>query len=147
MTERYADGDASYEDWDSVRRFVHGAFHHTDAHFHATHGIDSATCCSHNDDRLRDIQTAAEYVILANVIRDIFGNPFCPVLLNSSWLTSSVFTLAQQMYETRDFTLVPVLADALQDAGCDNEDVLNHCRATGPHVRGCYVIDLVLQKA
>ena len=42
---------------------------------------------------------------------------------------------------------MPILADALQDAGCDNDDILNHCRDDGPHVRGCWVVDLVLGKA
>jgi hypothetical protein len=51
--------------------------------------------------------------------------------------------LAKQMYDARDFSAMPILADALQDAACDNEDVLNHCRQPGEHVRGCWVIDLL----
>ena len=54
------------------------------------------------------------------------------------------YTPARTMYETRDFSAIPVLADALQDAGCENADILNHCRGPGPHVRGCRVVDLVL---
>jgi hypothetical protein len=50
------------------------------------------------------------------------------------------------MYESRHFSPMPILADALQDAGCDNPDVLDHCRGPGPHVRGCWVVDLVLGK-
>jgi hypothetical protein len=51
------------------------------------------------------------------------------------------------MYQARDFSAMPILADALQDAGCDNDDVLTHCRDTAqPHVRGCWVVDLVLGK-
>jgi hypothetical protein len=50
------------------------------------------------------------------------------------------------MYDSRDFSVMPILADALQDAGCDNEDILSHCRGDGPHVRGCWVVDLVLGK-
>ena len=46
------------------------------------------------------------------------------------------------MYQSRDFAAMPILADALQDAGCDHEDILSHCRGPGPHVRGCWVIDL-----
>jgi hypothetical protein len=82
----------------------------------------------------------------AGFLRDIFGNPFRPVTLNPAWLTSTVLALAQQMYESRDFSPMPILADALQDAGCDNEDILNHCRQTGEHVRGCWVVDLILSK-
>jgi hypothetical protein len=53
--------------------------------------------------------------------------------------------LVQQLYEAREFSAVPILADALQDAGCDNEDVLTHCRDTSlTHVRGCWVVDSVL---
>ena len=51
------------------------------------------------------------------------------------------------MYESRDFAAMPVLADALEEAGCDHADVLAHCRGPGPHVRGCWVVDLVLGKA
>jgi hypothetical protein len=62
------------------------------------------------------------------------------------WRTDTALSLARQMYESRDFSAMPILADALQDAGCDNEDVLSHCRGPGPHVRGCWVCDLVLGK-
>jgi hypothetical protein len=82
----------------------------------------------------------------ANLLRDIFGNPFRPATLDPAWRTPTVVALAGQMYESRDFTAMPILADALQDAGCDNEDVLDHCRGPGPHVRGCWVVDLVLGK-
>ena len=65
-----------------------------------------------------------------------------------AWRTDTALALARQMYESRDFSAMPILADALQDAGCDNDDILNHCRdANGPHVRGCWVVDLVLGKA
>ncbi|WP_246523278.1 hypothetical protein [Gemmata palustris] len=78
--------------------------------------------------------------------RDIFGNPFRPVVFSPSWRTSTVVALASQMYESRDFSAMPILADALQDAGCDSADILDHCRGPGPHVRGCWVVDLVLGK-
>jgi hypothetical protein len=64
----------------------------------------------------------------------------------ASWRTDTALTLARQMYDARDFSAMPILADALQDAGCDSDDVLNHCRRPGPHVRGCWVCDLVLGK-
>jgi hypothetical protein len=67
--------------------------------------------------------------------------------VDPSWLTSTVRSLASQMYESRDFGVMPILADALQDAGCDSAEVLDHCRGPGPHVRGCWVVDLVLGKA
>lgn len=85
---------------------------------------------------------------LCNIIRDIFGNPFRSISFDVSWRTSTTVAIANQMYESRDFSAMPILADALQDAGCENDDVLNHCRAAnGVHVRGCWVVDLVLGKA
>jgi hypothetical protein len=80
------------------------------------------------------------------LVRDIFGNPFRPVAFDPEWRTSSAIALAGQMYESRDFAHMPILADALQDAGCEHADVLAHCRGPGPHVRGCWVVDLVLGK-
>jgi hypothetical protein len=93
----------------------------------------------------RDKQQKLECAAQAALIRDIFGNPFHPVAFSASWRTETVVALARSMYEARDFGAMPILADALQDAGCDNEDVLNHCRDTNQvHVRGCWVVDLVL---
>ncbi|MCE9563964.1 MAG: hypothetical protein K8U57_18130 [Planctomycetes bacterium] len=80
------------------------------------------------------------------LIRCIFGNPFRPVSLNPSWLTSDVVALARGIYDERVFDRMPILADALQDAGCDNPDVLNHSRGDSVHARGCWVVDLVLEK-
>jgi hypothetical protein len=82
----------------------------------------------------------------AGLVRDLFGNPFRPVSLDPSWRTSNVVALAGGIYADRAFDRLPILADALQDAGCDNSDILNHCRGPGPHVRGCWVVDLVLGK-
>jgi hypothetical protein len=89
---------------------------------------------------------AAERAALCRHVREVLDNPFRAVVLIPSWLTSTVVALARQMYESRDFSLMPILADALQDAGCDRADVLDHCRSPGPHVRGCWVVDLVLGK-
>jgi hypothetical protein len=80
------------------------------------------------------------------LLRDIFGNPFQSLSLDHSWLTSTVKKLAETIYLERTFTDVPFLADALQDAGCDNEDILDHFRQPGEHVRGCWALDLVLEK-
>jgi hypothetical protein len=78
-------------------------------------------------------------------LREIFGNPFRPVECAPSWLTLDVVALAQGIYADRAFDRMPILADALQDAGCMNEDVLSHCRdAALTHARGCWVVDLLL---
>jgi hypothetical protein len=83
--------------------------------------------------------------IQCNLVREIFGNPFRPVSFNPAWRTDTALSLAHQMYESRDFGAMPILADAIQDAGCDSDDILNHCRdASLTHVRGCWVVDLVL---
>ncbi len=91
------------------------------------------------------------------LLREVFGNPFAVRrkrkkdprrgwMFDPAWRTDTAVALTKQMYESRDFGAMPILADALQDAGCDNEDVLGHCRESGEHVRGCWVIDLVLEK-
>ena len=85
--------------------------------------------------------------IQASLVRCIFGNPFQPVAVDPNWLTSTVVALARGIYADRAFDRLSILADALQDAGCDNDDILTHCRGEGPHARGCWVVDLVLGKA
>ncbi|MCE9561997.1 MAG: hypothetical protein K8U57_08075 [Planctomycetes bacterium] len=78
------------------------------------------------------------------MLRDVVGNPFRPVVLDTAWLTSTVGSLAKDIYADRAFDRLPILADALQDAGCESGDVLGHLRGDGPHCRGCWVIDLLL---
>ena len=89
---------------------------------------------------------AAERQTQRDLFRDVFGNPFRPATFDDAWRTSTAVALAKGMYESRDFGAMPILADALQDAGCNNDDMLDHCRGDGPHVRGCWVVDLVLGK-
>ncbi len=81
-----------------------------------------------------------------HLVREIFGNPFRPVAFDPMWRTDTAVSLAKQMYEAREFSAMPILADALQDAGCDNDDILEHCRSEGTHVRGCWVVDAVMGK-
>jgi hypothetical protein len=88
----------------------------------------------------------AEAVVQAVLLRDIFSHSDRPTLLLPARLTSTVVSLAEGIYAERAFDRLPILADALQDAGCDNADVLDHCRGAGPHARGCWVVDLVLGK-
>ena len=82
----------------------------------------------------------------ADVLRCIFGNPFRRVTVKRAWLTSTAVSLAHAIYDDRAFDRLPILADALEDAGCDNADILNHCRQPGDHVRGCWALDLILAK-
>jgi hypothetical protein len=84
----------------------------------------------------------------ARLLHEHFGNPFRPVCFDPAWRTDTALTLARQMYESREFSAAPILADALQDAGCDADDLLNHLRDPhAAHVRGCWALDLVLGKA
>jgi hypothetical protein len=83
----------------------------------------------------------------AVVLREIAGDPFALVNFDPNWRTWTAVKLARLMHGIREFSAMPILADALQDAGCDNEDILSHCRDTGAtHTRGCWVVDLVLGK-
>ena len=66
--------------------------------------------------------------------------------MHPSWRTSTALAIAQGIYDDRAFDRLPILADALQDAGCENDDILNHLRCDGPHVKGCWALDLVLGK-
>ncbi|MCE9568126.1 MAG: hypothetical protein K8U57_39490 [Planctomycetes bacterium] len=78
-------------------------------------------------------------------MHDVFGNPFRPVTFSPEWRTSTAVAIASGMYESRDFSAMPILADALQDAGCDDPDILAHCRDEKQvHVRGCWLVALVL---
>ena len=86
-------------------------------------------------------------VAAAALFRDVFGNPFRSVAFDPAWRSATAVGVARSMYEARDFAAMPVLADALEEAGCANGDVLAHCRGEGPHVRGCWVVDLILGKA
>jgi hypothetical protein len=97
-----------------------------------------------------ELQQKAEMDRQCDLLRDIFGNPFRPVSIDPAWQTPTVTALAQAAYDHRSLpagTLEParlaVLADALEEAGCDNADVLSHLRQSGEHVRGCWVVDLL----
>ena len=152
VAEKYADGEAPPQELKMVRRaaYTQWRFPNPMAAWHAA------------DARARDgACAAAESVaprhgagrdecgmrLQCDFLRCIFGNPFRPVTFSPDWRTSTAVTLARQMYDARDFSAMPILADALQDAGCDNDESLAHCRdPKGVHVRGCWVCDLALGK-
>jgi hypothetical protein len=170
--EQYADGGVSFEECQAAHRIAYEAY--TLAVSGRGNNVDLAVAwatmprgergylaryaeivagnsCRLGDGWIRhrplNQQQRLEQAQQAALLRDIFGNSFRPVTFSPSWRTDTALTLAQQMYESRDFGAMPILADALQDAGCDSDDVLNHCRdANAPHVRGCWVVDLVLGK-
>jgi hypothetical protein len=86
----------------------------------------------------------------ALLLRDIIGNPFRrPPAIDLTWLRwrdGTVQKLAQAIYEERAFERLPILADALEDAGCTEARILDHLRGPGPHTRGCWLLDLLLKK-
>lgn len=88
----------------------------------------------------------SEAIAQCNLVRDLFGNPFRPVSLDATWQSPTVISLATAVYDERAFDRMPILADALEDAGCTNTDILNHCRRPAVHARGCWVVDALLGK-
>ena len=81
-----------------------------------------------------------------DLTRCVFGNPYTSVEVEPHWRSDDVMALARSFYESRDADILPVLADALMEAGCTSEEMIHHCRAKGPHVRGCWVVDKLLGK-
>jgi hypothetical protein len=86
----------------------------------------------------------------AALLRDIFSQPFRPQPTIASdiltWNDGTVVKIAQGIYDQRAFKNLPILADSLEDAECHNQDILSHSRSVGPHVRGCWLVDLILGK-
>jgi hypothetical protein len=90
-----------------------------------------------------------EEVEKCHLLREIVGNPFRPFALDPAWLRWSeglVARLGQSIYEDRGFERLPILADALEDAGCTDAAILDHLRGPGPHARGCWALDALLGK-
>ena len=108
--------------------------------------------------------------LMADILRDIFGNPWRQVAIRDDiegecfvvedrekwsvierstllWHDHTIPRLAQAIYDERAFDRMPILADALEEAGCENEDILAHARSDAIHVRGCWVLDLLLGKS
>lgn len=109
-----------------------------------TAGVANASWVIGHKNAAARTDTKTEKAAQANLLRDIFGNPFRPVELAPHWRTADAVAIARQMYEDRDFTASSILADALEDAGCTGYDLLGHLRGPGPHGRGCWAVDWVL---
>jgi hypothetical protein len=91
---------------------------------------------------------AAEQTAQCELLRCVFANPFQPVSLEAAWLSHHggiVAKISRAVYDERAFDRLAIVADALEEAGCTNADILSHCRNPGPHVRGCWVVDLLLR--
>jgi hypothetical protein len=83
----------------------------------------------------------------AAILRCVRGNPFVKTKFDPAWRTSDVLALARTADAEQTFDNFPILADALQDAGCGDETMLNHLRNDAPHVRGCHALDRILDRA
>ena len=108
----------------------------------AMNACQYAVCTDPSDEFMRSERPA-----LASLLRCIVGNPYRPSTFDPSWRTPTVSAIAEGVYADRAFDRRPVLADALEDAGCDQAELLAHLRGPGPHARGCWPVDLVLGKA
>jgi hypothetical protein len=163
LAERYADGrakkaelvearEATLQKWGSGGRDPVPVF-----------AASAAYCAAKSVASPRHIRDAAKSANIAsgdresaaqsNLLRCIFGNPFRPIALDSAWQTPAVVRLAQAVYDKRTLLIgnlkasrLAGLADALEEAGCNDLDILSHLRDPGPHVRGCWPVDLLLGK-
>jgi len=158
ISERYADGKATDEElanaegdaWDAAGG--EGSGSKNEAAAWAASDIEAAVSCGPEtaafaNGRVKD--AVREILAQCEVLRDIFGNPLCPTSIAPTWLSwkeATIPKLAQAIYDDRAFDRMPILADALEEAGCTNADILAHCRQPGEHVRGCWVVDLLLGK-
>jgi hypothetical protein len=171
--ERFADGLASL---DSIREARQGALlsfdsysdHDESGRFTGQESAAAAVagaCWAEVEDQYRELDAVVdncyglgrlssgwrnggriEYLGQCRDIRDIFGDPFQTLDLAPSWLTSEVVEVAHTMYDARAFDRMPILGDALEDAGCADAAILAHCRDRVEHVRGCWVVDALLGK-
>jgi hypothetical protein len=160
IVERVADGLATQQELRQAAATVYGGDHsavqavvHTDAYRAAERTAEAAAqWAGFVADWTGSSYPAgqgAELIAQSALLRELFDNPFRPSGFSPMWLAwhdGIVPRLAEAIYEERAFERLPILGDALEDAGCTNQTILDHCRQTGAHVRGCWVLDGVLAK-
>ena len=165
VAERFADGTATLRELRAARARAEAAAvqahrdewedevranFHIDAHYRAVceamRAADSVLPCLAEEVGGESVRQS---LCLPDLLREVFGNPFCWKLVDPAWLEANdgaARRLAETIYEARSFELLPILGDALEDAGCNDDALLGHLRGPGPHVRGCWALDLVLGK-
>jgi hypothetical protein len=137
-----ADADARVLAATAVVRAAQAAFGHGTALQAADHAVQALY---RDSDDLGIVPR--ERAMQCEMLRDLFGHPYDAVVLEPDWLTwndSTAANLAQAIYCSRDFDRMPILADALEDSGCTDTAILEHCRRPGLHVRGCWLVDLLV---
>jgi hypothetical protein len=172
VAERYADGRAGVKDLAGAKMLAAGAASRTDRAAWAAYWTTSpraagsvwnastaaveaaARAAARAADTDRDAAWRSAHSASAreqaHLLRDLFGALFRPAALDPAWLAwhgGTVARIARTIYDERRFGDLPILADALEEAGCSSGAILGHCRGPGDHVRGCWVVDLVLGKS
>ena len=140
--EKYADGEATYDEVCAGWAFLGGQFADTTPQQEA---LEAAYVGAYDVGWGQDTDELCDRV-RANFLRDIFGNPFRPAPFDAAWAGATAKTIARTIYERRAFDQMPKLAIALEEAGCDSPDILTHCHTLNEHVRGCWLLDLLLGK-
>jgi len=151
VAERFADGEASKQEMENARAAAWDAG--WDSSWSAFPPAWAATSNVHEaaakaSETARHGTLSAERHEQARLLQDIFGHLFSPLADDPALLRKdpSVVALAKQIYEGRAFDLMPQVGDLLMESGCDNQSLLAHCHSQNQHVRGCWVIDLLLGK-
>jgi triacylglycerol esterase/lipase EstA (alpha/beta hydrolase family) len=165
VAERYADGLATDSDINAAAeaaQAVHDEIEARDPNSvesgaaHAAHlSIQAPSDVSHPvawvmthahgySDYVETLSTNLAF--LADLFRDVFGNPYRPRRLQAAWLTPRAVHLAQLIYERQTFSRMSELASVLENAGCHDQEILDHCGKKRIHVKGCWVLDLLLGK-
>jgi hypothetical protein len=140
LIERYADGEASAEELAGLR--VQGCAWDRMQ-------ISRMAVADSELDQVALYRVSGDRLHTTWLVREVFGNPFRPVAADPGWLDHAGGTagrLAREIYESRQYADLPILADALEDAGCTSAVILEHFREPGRHVLGCWALDSVLSK-
>jgi hypothetical protein len=140
MAELLADGQASRTDLQKSRRALSGSLPYVPVGLVWTARAKPADAARF----WAQDQSVGARKLHAEVLREIFGNPFRQPSIELAWLTPGVTSLAESIYDEHRFGDLPALARALEEAGCTNSSILAHCRTPAVHARGCWALDLLL---
>jgi hypothetical protein len=158
VADRFVEGEATKKELDKA---YFGGADDNAAYMPGCWGIYSLACLATVDDGLAaryreyleglepDIDEMGQLPKQCKILRDVFANPFRPVNIDVAEVCSKTRARkdAESMYESREFSELPALGALLARAGCTDPQILKHCASKGPHVRGCWVVDLILGKA